>query len=59
MIIKTGLISRVAFSIAGIDIYWYAILIVSAIVIGINILRYFFSVPIVNVTESTILFNVL
>ena len=35
MIIKTGLISRVAFSIAGIDIYWYAILIVSAIVIGI------------------------
>ena len=35
MIIKTGLISRVAFSIAGIDIYWYAILIVSAIVIDI------------------------
>ena len=34
MIIKTGLISRAAFSIAGIDIYWYAILIVSAIVIG-------------------------
>lgn len=35
MIIKTGLISRVAFTIAGIDIYWYAVLIVSAIVIGI------------------------
>ena len=35
MIIKTGFISRVAFTIAGIDIYWYAVLIVSAIVIGI------------------------
>lgn len=35
MIIKIGFISRVAFTIAGIDIYWYAVLIVSAIVIGI------------------------
>lgn len=35
MIIKTGLIPKAAFTIAGIDIYWYAILIVSAIVIGI------------------------
>lgn len=35
MIIKTGFISRVAFTIAGTDIYWYAVLIVSAIVIGI------------------------
>lgn len=34
MIIKTGIIPRVAFSIMGIDIYWYAILITSAIAIG-------------------------
>lgn len=34
MIIKTGIIPRVAISIFGIDIYWYAVLITSAIVIG-------------------------
>lgn len=34
MIIKTGIISKVAFSIMGIDIYWYAILITIAILIG-------------------------
>lgn len=34
MIIKTGIISRVAFSIMGVDIYWYAILITISIVIG-------------------------
>ena len=35
MIIQTSKISNIAFNIFGIDIYWYAILIVSAIVIGI------------------------
>ena len=35
MIIRTGIISRIAFTFAGIDIYWYAILIVSSIIIGI------------------------
>lgn len=34
MIIKTGIIPRVAFSFMGIDVYWYAILITSAIAIG-------------------------
>jgi phosphatidylglycerol:prolipoprotein diacylglycerol transferase len=34
MIIKTGFIPRVAFSIGGIDIYWYAILITFAIIVG-------------------------
>lgn len=34
MIIKTGIISRIAISFMGIDIYWYAILITLAIVIG-------------------------
>lgn len=34
MIIKTGIIPRVAISFMGIDIYWYAILITSAIVSG-------------------------
>ena len=34
MIIRTGIISRIAFSIMGIDVYWYAILITMAIVIG-------------------------
>lgn len=34
MIIKTGIIPRVAISVMGIDIYWYAILITSAIIIG-------------------------
>lgn len=34
MIIKTGIISRVAFTLFGIDVYWYAILITLAIVIG-------------------------
>lgn len=34
MIIKTGVISRVAFSFMGIDVYWYAILITFAIVVG-------------------------
>lgn len=33
-VIKTGIIPRVAFSIFGVDIYWYAILITSAIVLG-------------------------
>lgn len=35
MIIKTSIVSNVAFNIFGIDIYWYAILIVAAIIIGI------------------------
>lgn len=35
MIIKTGLIPRVAFKIFGIPIYWYGILIVSSMVIAI------------------------
>lgn len=35
MIIETSKISNIAFNILGIDIYWYAILIVTAIVIGI------------------------
>ena len=35
MIIETSGISNVAFNIFGIDIYWYAILIVTAIIIGI------------------------
>lgn len=35
MIIRTSKISNIAFNIFGIDIYWYAILIVSAILIGI------------------------
>ena len=35
MIIKTSEITNVAFNIFGIDIYWYAILIVTAIIIGI------------------------
>lgn len=35
MIIKTGLISNVAFELFGIPIYWYAILIVSSIIIAI------------------------
>lgn len=34
MIIKTGIISKIAVSFMGIDIYWYAILITLAIVIG-------------------------
>lgn len=34
MVIKTGIISKVAVSFMGIDIYWYAILITSAIIIG-------------------------
>jgi len=33
-IIKTGLIPRTAFTIFGVDIYWYAIIITSAILIG-------------------------
>lgn len=35
MIIKTGIIPRVAFEAFGIDIYWYAILIVSAMALGL------------------------
>ncbi len=35
MIIKTGLISRIAFELFGIPIYWYGILIVSSMIIGI------------------------
>ena len=35
MIIKTGIIPRVAFEIFGVEIYWYAILIVSAIALAI------------------------
>lgn len=34
MVIQTGLISRVAFSIFGVQIYWYAILITSSIILG-------------------------
>ena len=34
MIIKTGIIPKIAISFMGIDIYWYAILITSAIAIG-------------------------
>ena len=34
MVIKTGIISRVAFSIFGIDVYWYAIFITVAILLG-------------------------
>lgn len=34
MIIKTGLISRVAITLGGIDIYWYAIFITIAIILG-------------------------
>ena len=34
MVIKTGIISKVAVSFMGIDIYWYAILITSTIIIG-------------------------
>lgn len=39
MIIKTDLIPRVAFSILGIDIYWYAVLIVLGIGLGIIICK--------------------
>lgn len=35
MVLKTSGISNVAFSIFGLDIYWYAILIVAAIILGI------------------------
>jgi len=35
MIIKTGLIPRIAFELFGIPIYWYAILIVGSMIIGI------------------------
>ena len=35
MVLKTSEISNVAFSIFGLDIYWYAILIVAAIILGI------------------------
>jgi phosphatidylglycerol:prolipoprotein diacylglycerol transferase len=35
MIIETSKISNIAFNIFGIDIYWYAVLIVMAIIIGI------------------------
>ena len=35
MIIKTGIIPRVAFEIFGIEVYWYAVLIVSAMVLGL------------------------
>lgn len=34
MVIRTGIISRTAFSLMGIDIYWYAILITISIIIG-------------------------
>lgn len=34
IIIKTGIIPRIAFSIFGISIYWYAVIITTAIVIG-------------------------
>lgn len=34
MVIKTGILSRVAFSMFGVDIYWYAIFITIAILIG-------------------------
>lgn len=34
MVLKTGIIPRVAISIFGVDIYWYAILITAAIVFG-------------------------
>ena len=34
IIIKTGIIPRAAFSIFGVDIYWYAIIITSAILVG-------------------------
>lgn len=34
IIIKTGIIPRIAFSVFGVDIYWYAIIITSAILIG-------------------------
>ena len=35
MIIKTGLISRMAFELFGVPIYWYAILIVSSMIVAI------------------------
>ena len=35
MIIKSGIIPRVAFSVFGIDIYWYAIIITFAILVRI------------------------
>lgn len=35
MVIKTGIIPRVAFSIFGVDIYWYAIIITFSILIRI------------------------
>ena len=35
MIIKTGIIPRVAFEVFGVEIYWYAVLIVSAMVLGL------------------------
>jgi phosphatidylglycerol:prolipoprotein diacylglycerol transferase len=34
MVIKTGIIPRVAFSVMGVEIYWYAILITVSIIIG-------------------------
>ena len=36
MVIKTGIIPRVAISLFGIDIYWYAIIITFAIVVRIH-----------------------
>lgn len=39
MVIKTGLIPRIAISFCGIDIYWYAILIVLGMVLGILICK--------------------
>ena len=40
MIIKTGMISRVAFSFMGVDVYWYAILITLAIAIGFLLAKF-------------------
>lgn len=39
MIIKTGIIPKVAFSILGIDIYWYAVIITMGIAIGLLICK--------------------
>ena len=35
MIIKTGLIPRIAFELFGVPIYWYAVLIVGSMIFGI------------------------
>lgn len=37
MIIKSGIIPRVAFNVFGIDIYWYAIIITFAILVRLHL----------------------